>query len=456
MPSPGADSHPFDGKDDPRPSDVQGDPCRAHGDRCRAQGDRCRAHADRSRLDLADPGVRRVELDRLFGFAEAALPEADMPFAWLDSRGSPDVERGYPLWITARMTHVFGLAAMRGRPGARRRCEAGVRALRQAFRDTTHGGWYASLGPGLSVDDDRKTLYEHAFVLLAATTAVRAGAPGAEAVLDAAVEVLEQRFWDPDEGLAREGWNAVFTVTEPYRGANAHMHLVEASLAVADLTGERVWAERAAGIATRLMHEVGSPAHWRLPEHFDARWRILRDYNAERPGDPFRPYGVTVGHLLEWSRLLLCLEHVAPRPWLLGYAKALFDTAVQVGWEADGHPGLVYTVDWQDHPVVTARMHWVAAEGALAAEALAARTSAPGLEGWTARMWGAAAAFVDLEHGGWHHELDQAGSPAATVWHGKPDAYHVVQAMLLPDLPAAASVSGALAAETRNNSPRPG
>ena len=70
------------------------------------------------------------------------------------------------------------------------------------------------------------------------------------------------------------------------------------------------------------------------------------------------------------------LEAAQPDPpaWLLEAATALFDTAVADAWQRDGHPGPIYTVDAGGQPVVTARLHWVACEAVLAADALHRRT----------------------------------------------------------------------------------
>ena len=63
------------------------------------------------------------------------------------------------------------------------------------------------------------------------------------------------------------------------------------------------------------------------------------------------------------------------------------------------------------------------------------------------RTWDYATRYlVDPDGGSWWHELDPANRPAATVWPGKPDAYHVVQALLLPRLPPAPTIVAALAA----------
>ena len=72
---------------------------------------------------------------------------------------------------------------------------------------------------------------------------------------------------------------------------------------------DRRYIDRALRILRRVVHEFARDADWRLPEHFDAQWQVLPDYNRDRPADQFRPFGVTIGHVLEWSRLALNARH---------------------------------------------------------------------------------------------------------------------------------------------------
>jgi mannose/cellobiose epimerase-like protein (N-acyl-D-glucosamine 2-epimerase family) len=227
------------------------------------------------------------------------------------------------------------------------------------------------------------------------------------------------------------------------------MHAVEAFLAAADAGGGPEWRARALRIAERLVHRVAGAAAWMLPEHYDAGWTPLREFNRDRPADRFRPYGVTIGHLLEWSRLVLDLRAAlgpAAPEWLLPAAVGLFDRAVELGWAVDGADGFVYTVDFAGRPVVRQRMHWVVAEALAAAATLHRVTGADRYAAAYARSWAYATRYlIDRDGGSWWHELDPANRPAATVWPGKPDAYHVVQAMLLPRLPVAPGPAAALA-----------
>jgi sulfoquinovose isomerase len=388
------------------------------------------------------------ELDRLLTFGAGARRD-DGGFGYLAADGSLDPERPRETYVTARMTHVFSLAALLGWPGASDLARHGVDALTGPFRDAAHGGWPASPD-----GDDTKAAYVHAFVVLAGASATTAGVPGGAALLADALSVWDEHFWDDAAGMAVEEWDAAWTTCADYRGVNANMHGVEAALAAADAVADDVRAaelrRRALRVLERVVHGEARSRDWRLPEHFDASWAVLPEYNADRPSDPFRPYGITVGHQLEWSRLALharaALGPDAPG-WLLADAGPLYAAAVARGWRADGHDGFVYTLDWSDRPVVAARMHWVLAE-AIAAAAVLARVTGEARYDDDRRRWEehADAVFRDDATGSWHHELTPDGQVGTTTWSGKPDAYHVAQALLLPRLPVRGSVAAGVRA----------
>lgn len=384
---------------------------------------------------------------RLLDFARASKLQEG--FGHLDERGwLPDAPA--QTLITARMTHSFALASLQGLPGFAALVDHGLAALAGSLRDAEQGGWYAVAH---ATDGDMgKAAYLHAFVALAASSAVAAGRPGAQALLDQAVEVILARFWSEEEGAMRESFDRLWSRAEPYRGANSNMHSVEAFLALADVTHDPHWLERALRIAERVIHQHAVPNQYRVIEHFHPDWSADLTYNQAQPADPFRPFGSTPGHAFEWARLLLHLEAalldaVRPAPtWLLASARGLFEQACRTAWHADGAPGLVYTLDWNDKPVVRQRMHWVTAEAIAASAALLRRTGDAQYEHWYRDFWEYAAVhLLDREHGSWHHELDPQNRPSATVWAGKPDLYHALQAVLLPRLPLAPSLASNLA-----------
>ena len=49
--------------------------------------------------------------------------------------------------------------------------------------------------------------------------------------------------------------------------------------------------------------------------------------------------------------------------------------------------------------------------------------------------------FLDRKHGGWHEELTEDLKPAHTLFAGKGDIYHALQACLIPLYPAEGSIT---------------
>jgi sulfoquinovose isomerase len=388
-----------------------------------------------------------AETTRLLDGARAAA-SPDGAFAWLDDDSRPDDSRPRELWITARMTHLFSIGQLLGREGDGELADSGIRGLRNVFADLESGGWFASVD-SIGGVEPAKRAYDHAFVVLAASSATIAGRPGGRELLTDALAVIEQHFWDEADGALVDVWSADWSELEPYRGGNANMHAVEALLAATDATGDTVWAQHAARIVHRLVLTEAAEHGWRVPEHHDSSWRVLRDYNIDRPRDPFRPYGVTPGHGLEWARMLLQLNTVVPDPAYLPAARQLFATAVADAW-SDAQPGLAYTTDWSGVPVVRERFHWVLCEAIGAAATLAEVTGDAEYDDWYARWWELARErFIDLPRGGWIHELDELGRPSIGTWEGKPDWYHAAQITLIPRLPVGASLAGSVIAVSR-------
>ena len=386
------------------------------------------------------------EGDRLLRFARASRHPSG-GYGWLDVAGRPELGRPVELWVTARMTHVFCLAHMMGRPGAGALADHGISALSGPFRDTAHGGWYAAIASEGPTSTD-KTAYEHAFVILAAASATAARRPGGRQLLDDALRIHYEHFWDDERGMVVEQWDESFSHLDEYRGVNANMHTVEALLSAADVLDDRTLRERALRIVTRVVHDLALNNGWRIPEHFDSSWTPLLDYNRTEPAHPLRPYGATIGHWLEWSRLALHLRAAlgedAPS-WLLDDARALFHAAVDEGWAVDGAPGFVYTVDWEGAPIVRERMHWVVAEATATAAALYAVTGEESYAKWYQTWWECIADhLIDHTLGSWHHELSPLNRASGLTWNGKPDVYHAFQATLIPRLPLAPTLAAAL------------
>ncbi|WP_172120579.1 AGE family epimerase/isomerase [Actinomyces faecalis] len=405
------------------------------------------------------------ETHALLRYGRAACVPAG--FGWIGSDGTLDTSHPVELWITGRMTFAFSLGALMGVPGCRRYADHGVRALSKVLRDYEHGGWHSAVrheldedGHGVPVDaNQRKECYQNAFVMLAAATATAADRPGAQELLRDAMAMQDKRWWDEAYHMPIESFAADFTDPERYRGINAAMHTVEAYLAAADVSGDVKWLNRAVQIIDFAVNRQARANDWRLPEHYDASWQPVLDYNKEQPAHPFRPYGVTPGHGLEWSRLTVqarsaLINRSLPVPeWMLDAAEELFERARVDGWRVDGGPGFVYTTDFTGEPVVHERMHWVVCEGVSAAAAIRRALLDDGrgeieVEHYEHcyRSWiDYAEQYLIEAPGVWTHELDQSNQPSTRTWEGHPDIYHALQMTLMSRLPVWPAMGQALA-----------
>lgn len=372
----------------------------------------------------------------LIRFYQYAAPDPAGGFFELDETGKPQTAPGKQVVVSARMVHNFGLAHLLGRPGAGALSDHGLRFLREAHRDQEHGGYFWIVDHEGPVDDSKQA-YGHAFVLLAASTALVAERPGADDLLEDIWSVLEERFWSEAEGLYLEEYPSDWSVLGSYRGANSNMHLVEALASAFEATGEEIFLRRAVSVCERIIREFTRRNDWRLAEHYTERWEIDRDYSRDDPENMYRPYGSLPGHAVEWARLLLQVRANRERPvadWMLDAARRLFDVAVTDAWD-ESRGGLYYTVDFDGAPLNRDRYQWPISEAIGAAAVLAEVTGETLYEEWYRRFWDFADRhLIDHERGGWHYLLDPGLRPKSVpgVVSGKPDLYHALQSCLIP------------------------
>ena len=351
--------------------------------------------------------------------------------------GTPWKDYKRETWITCRMAHVYSIGALLGYEGSGELTDAALRGLKGELYDKVYGGWYPGVTAEGAILPD-KQCYAHAFVILAASSAMLAKREGAKELVEEALELFELRFWDDKEGLAADTWNTEFSVLDDYRGLNANMHTVEAFLAVADATGREIYRSRAGRIIRRVI-SWAEDNKWRIPEHFTKDWKAEPEYNKECPDDPFKPYGATPGHGIEWGRLITqwaLSVYKDDKQSLDIYIKAaekLYGQAIGDAWAADGAPGIVYTTDWEGKPVIHDRMHWTLAE-AINTSAILYHVTKNKRYGADYEMF---MEYLDkqvLDHvnGSWFHQMNEKGEVTGSVWPGKSDIYHALQATLIP------------------------
>lgn len=370
---------------------------------------------------------------------------------YLGDDGTPWKDRPRETWITSRMAHVYSLGSFLGHEGSEALVDAALKGLRGELHDEKNGGWYAGLTKNGEILPN-KQCYAHAFVILAATSALLAGRPGAKELLDEALELYDKRFWNEEEGLSCDTWNTEFTVLDDYRGINANMHTVEAFLAAADTLSDDTYRIRAGRI---IDHVLGwaRDNQWRIPEHFTKDWKADLECNKEKPDDQFKPYGATPGHGIEWARLitqwaLSTYKGAEKGKDYISAAESLYNRAVEDAWNSDGAPGIVYTTDWEGKPVVHDRMHWTLAE-AINTSAVLYRVTGKQkyADDYAAFMEYLDDKVLDHVNGSWFHQLDRDNHVIGTVWPGKSDIYHALQAVLIPY--SAADTSIALAVKNQ-------
>lgn len=386
--------------------------------------------------------------DELLSFGRR-FPSPGGSSFYLGEDGTPDESKPRETWITARMVHVYSLGAILS-SGKRKEeylslASEGIKGLLGELKDTANGGFYAGIKTDGSIIPG-KQCYAHAFVILASTTAEKAGVPKAEELLKEAISIYDGKFWDEAAGLSVDTWNTDFTCLEEYRGLNANMHSVEAFLAVADVMKVDLYRERAGRIISKVIAWAEN-RDYRIPEHYSATWKPLPDYNSDRKDDCFKPYGATPGHGFEWARLIvqwaLSSSQTADETQkYINIAEKLFKRALEDGWCAEGSKGIVYTTDWEGNPVVKDRMHWTLAEALNTAAVLYAVTGKQEYAGNYRDFCEYLEEYVhDKKNGSWYHQLDNSNNPSDTVWPGKCDLYHAFQSTLVPFCNPAVSLS---------------
>lgn len=389
-----------------------------------------------------------AEADGLFDFFQDTSINPKGGFFDLDEVGNPLNAEGQirQIHMASRAVHCFAIGALLNRPRAVNVVDHGMDYIWNHHRDTKNGGYFWSLDDNGPVDSNKQG-YGHAFVLLAASSAKTIGHPLADRMLADITEVLNTRFWEARHGAIAEEFTLDWQPLDGgnYRGQNSNMHLTEALMAAFEATGDRDYLAKAQSIADLVIRRAAGSVGWRVGEHFTADWSLDKDYY--HPNEMFRPAGTTPGHWLEWARLLLQLWVLGGKKqeWMPDAARSLFSQSIALGWD-DDKGGFFYTLDWDDKPAKRNKLWWPACEGAGAAHFLNEHLPSDYHEEHYRRIWNVIErSFIDHKNGGWHEELTEDLVPSRSLFPGKGDIYHALQACLIPLFPANGSLTKVIA-----------
>ena len=281
----------------------------------------------------------------------------------------------------------------------------GIDFLRNSHLNQKTGGYAWTLKDGM-IDDSSNYCYGLAFVLLAYSSAYKAGISEAKNYIVETFDLMEKYFWQGEFGLYADEINFDWSKVSGYRGQNANMHSCEALIAAYEATDEKKYLDRALIIADNICNRQSQQADGLIWEHYDSDWRIDWSFNKNKPDDLFRPWGFQVGHLTEWSKLLLILERHVNIEWLLPRAIELFEDAVEMGWD-EKNQGLFYGFAPNGDICDSDKYFWVQAESFAAAALLANRTQENRFWDWYNRIWDFSwKHMVDHEYGAWFRILD--------------------------------------------------
>ena len=258
----------------------------------------------RAQLGFSDGLKQRVQawLWQAFDtWAETAWDDRKGGFVeQLDLDGNPDLDADRRVRVQARQVYSFAQAIVLGWPNA----EAAQSLINNGlnYLDTRlrhpDGGWSHIVSADGVAKDERRDLYDHAFIILAGSAAYQAtgSALGLKIAQDA-MAFVDAELKDHING----GWQETLPASLPRR-SNPHMHMLEAMLAYHDATGDEAALEHAGECVTLFEKHFFDPATNVMSEFFEQDWSML-ETSAETVFEP--------GHHYEWATLLSMYDAVS-------------------------------------------------------------------------------------------------------------------------------------------------
>ena len=325
--------------------------------------------------------------------------ELALPYEAVDAQHQPLPPVRYRAMACARQLFLFSsLIDHPSVPDAASRAAALFRSLQRHFHDAEHGGWFYSIDPQGAPLDRRKDLYTHAFIIFAcAHYWGRVREPLVESVLNAALNVVAERFAD-DDGLYEAVLNEDWTTLDSGPLQNPLMHLAEAFLATIEVRDDS---------ATRAALDALTAAMQR--RFVDTEHGVMLEKPLTAVDNWYEP-----GHQFEWFFLLESSEHLRGSPLHRSLTTAFAHSEAQ---GVDPRAGAVVAMLEADGRIKDGSQRiWAQAEY------LRALTLRPGSEAALSRQL--LALQANFLHGtGWNECLDSNGNvsrsdmPSTTPYH---------------------------------------
>ena len=339
---------------------------------------------------------------------DAVIAESGGFYEALDADGKPVCGNERSVLNQARMTYVFSHAyCLRPTPRLRAGAEHGFSFLcrMEAISGAGHG-WQRMVSVDGTVVDPTRDAYDQAFVIFSMAWHYRATCnPQAISLADRAYRFMQDHLADPQYGGFFEEFPIKNGLQKLPRRQNPHMHLLEATLAMFELTRLPKWLERSQMLVNLFKHHFFDPNSGSVAEYFNADWSVA----AGTAGTLREP-----GHQFEWVWLLHKYAKLTGDGSVKDYAQSLFTFGTAHGLDQqDVLRGLVFdSVDSRGALVADSKLLWPQTEYIKACISRSewfdddsARDTAIVHIG---RMY---QYFFKVNGASWHNQISRAGAP---------------------------------------------